>query len=383
MELGVGILGYGFMGRSHTYSLVTIPLYYEPIPFRIKHISICEPVEKSRKAAENAGYYRRIVSDFHDLIDDPEIDVIVVSSPNKFHKEQLVAAIEAGKHVYCDKPVVASLDDARAVTDALALKEYKGKHQVAFQFRCFPATLRAKQLIDEGFFGRIFHYRASYLHSSGIDPKKPMHWKSDKKRGGGGAFFDMGVHMLDLMSLYMGEIEAVQAVCRTFFKERPLAETGEIVPVETEDAALTILRHTSGAVGLLDVSKVAAGTYDDLRFEIHGEFGAMRFNLMEPNWLEVYDARDPGAPLGGNRGFKKVECIQQYPKPASGFPNPKFTVGWLRAHVHSLYKFLDCIAQDQTPNPSLLDGIRIQHALDAVYKASDAGKWVTVDYQLP
>jgi predicted dehydrogenase len=378
VELGVGIIGFGFMGRTHTYGLINIPLHYSPLPFRIKHVSVCTPVPEERATAEGMGYYRKVVDDYRKLIDDPEIDVICVSTPNRFHKEQLVAAIHAGKHIYCDKPVVASVEEADDVFDAMHTSGYRGKSQVALQYRFFPATMRARQLIDDGFLGRVFHYRGGYIHSSNINPKKPLNWKSDRSQGGGGSLFDMGAHILDMMNHLLGDITAINATCETFVKERPLASTGEIVPVDTDDVALMIVRHENGALGTLEATKMATGICDELRFEIHGEMGAMRFNLMDPNWLEVYDVRDAATPMGGMRGFKKIECVQQYPKPGGGFPNPKFNIGWIRAHMHCIYTFLECIALDKTPSPSLLDGIRLQRVMVAGYKSAETGRWVDV-----
>lgn len=375
-EYGVGILGFGFMGRTHTYGLVNLPLFYAPLPFRVKHISVCTPVRAEQAVASGMGYYRKVVADYRELIDDPEIDVIAVSSPNRFHKEHLLSAIHAGKHIYCDKPVAASIDDAQEVMDAMARTNYKGKSQVVLQYRCFPATLRAKQLVDEGFLGRVFHYRGGYIHSSNINPEKPLNWKSDKTQGGGGSLFDMGAHTLDMMTHLLGEIAEINVLCETFIKERPHKETGERVPVDTDDVALMMVRHASGAIGLLEATKLATGICDELRFEIHGEQGAIRFNLMDPNWLEVYDVRDPAAPMGGMRGFKRIECVQQFPKPGGGFPNPKFSVGWIRSHMHCMYSFLECIALDKDPAPTLEEGIRLQRVMAAGYRSAESGRWV-------
>ncbi len=379
MELGVGILGFGFMGRTHTYGLINIPLHYDPLPFRIKHISVCNPGEKKRKAAESLGYYRKVTPDYRELVEDPEIDVICVASPNGAHKEQLLAAIQAGKHIYCDKPITSSLAEAEEVKAALANSSYAGKHQMILQYRFFPAVMRAKQLIDEGFLGKIFHYRSAYLHASNVDPTKPLSWKADPARGGGGTMFDMGVHLLDMMGHLLGPIEAVNTTFETCVKERPSGVTGKPVPVTTDDAALMVVRHTAGTLGLLEASKVATGTLDELKFEIHGELGAMRFNLMDPNWLEVYDTRDAGAPIGGLRGFKKVECVQQYPKPANGFPSAKASIGWIRAHMHCLYNLLACVGEDREADPSLLEGIQLQRVLEAGQRSAEKGLWVRVD----
>ncbi|HPO13145.1 MAG TPA: Gfo/Idh/MocA family oxidoreductase [Candidatus Hydrogenedentes bacterium] len=373
IELGVGIIGFGFMGRAHTYGMINIPLYYQPAPFRVKHISVCRRSAEGRAVAEEMGYYRKVVADYHELIEDPEINVICVSTPNRFHKEHLIEAIKAGKHIYCDKPAVASLEEAEEVEAAMEKYAYTGKAQMVFHNRFLPATMRARQLIDEGFLGRVFHYRAAYLHSSNIDPNKPLSWKSSRELGGGGSLVDLGSHILDMMQFLLGDICSIYAAAETFIHERTDTATGQRVPVDTDDLALMMARHASGAVGTIEATKFATGICDEIRFEIHGELGAIRFNLMDPNWLEVFDVRDPAGPMGGMRGFKKIECVQQYTKPASGFPAPKVSVGWIRAHMHCMYSFLESIALDRTPNPSLLDGLRLHRVLDAAYRSAESG----------
>ncbi len=310
MELGVGIIGFGFMGRAHTYGLINIPLYYHPVPFRVKHISVCRRSAEGRAAAEQMGYYRKVVADYRELIDDPEIDVICVATPNRFHREHLIAAIQAGKHIYCDKPAVASLEDAREVEAVMQACNYRGKTQMVLHNRFMPAIMRAKQLVEEGFLGRVFQYRAAYLHASNIDPNKPRNWKSSKELGGGGSLVDLGSHIIDLMQFLLGDIASIHATTETFIAERADAGTGERVPVDTDDLALMQARHVSGAVGTIEATKFATGICDEIRFEIHGASGAIRFNLMNPNWLEVYDVREASAPIGGMRGFKRIECVQ-------------------------------------------------------------------------
>lgn len=378
MELGVGIIGFGFMGRAHTYGMVNIPLFYQSPPFRIKHISVCRRSAEGRAAAAEMGYYRKVAADYRELIEDPEINVVCISTPNKFHKEQLIAAIQAGKHIYCDKPVVTSAAEAAEIEAALREYEYRGKTQVALHNRFLPAILRAKQLIEQGFLGRVFHYRGGYLHASNIDPNRPLGWKSNRDLGGGGSLVDLGSHILDMMQYLLGDVASIYAKCETFIHERTDPATGGRVPVDTDDLAIMVVRHASGALGTLEATKFATGICDELRFEIHGEKGAIRFNLMEPNWLEVYDVRDESGPIGGMRGFKKIECVQQYPKPASGFPAPKVSVGWIRAHMHCMYSFLEAIALDRSAAPSLEEGLRLQRVLDAGYASAASGKEISL-----
>jgi predicted dehydrogenase len=195
--------------------------------------------------------------------------------------------------------------------------------------------------------------------------------------------FDLGSHVVDLISHLLGDVDSIFATTETFIKERPRKDTGETVAVDTDDAALMMLRHANGALGSLEATKFATGVLDELRFEIHGEKGALRWNLMDPNWLEAYDVREAGGPQGGFRGFKKIECAQQYPAPGGGFPNPKFTIGWIRAHMACLYSLMECIAEDREPSPSLREGIRLQQVLVAGYEAVRRGSWVRVKEAAP
>lgn len=376
MDLGVGIIGFGFMGRAHTYGLLNIPLFYQPLPFRIKHISVCRRGDKGRAEAAQMGYYRKITADYRELTEDPDIDIICVSTPNRFHREHLLAAIEAGKHIYCDKPVVCSTAEAEDVEKVLLRTGYKGKTQVVFHNRFLPAVMRAKQLIETGFLGRVYHYRGGYLHSSNIDPDRPLGWKSTQALGGGGSLMDLGSHVLDMMQFLLGDISSIYTQTQTFVAERTDPQTGTRVPVDTDDLAMMLVRHADGASGMLEATKFATGICDELRFEIHGEKGAIRFNLMEPNWLEVYDVREEAGPMGGMRGFKKLECLQQYLPPATGFPAPRVSVGWIRAHLHCMYSFLECIALDREPCPSLHDGLRLQRVLEAGYRSAATGRAV-------
>jgi predicted dehydrogenase len=375
---GIGIIGFGFMGRAHSYGLLNIPLFYHPVPFRVKHISVCRRSAEGRAAAGDMGYYRRVVADYRELIDDPEIDVICVATPNRFHKEHLIAAIRAGKHIYCDKPAVTSEEEADEVLAVMRETGYAGKTQMVFHNRFLPAVLRAKQLIDEGFLGRVYQYRGAYLHASNADPNRPLAWKSTQALGGGGSLVDLGSHLIDMMQFLLGDIASIYAVCETLVKERTDPATGRRTPVDTDDLALMIARHHGGALGALEATKLATGICDELRFEIHGEGGALRFNLMEANWLDVYDQRDPGGAFGGARGFKRIECLQQYPQPATGFPAPKVNIGWLRAHLHCMHSFLEAIALDRAPSPSLEDGLRLQRVLAAAYRSAASGRDIAI-----
>lgn len=196
-ELRVGIIGFGFMGKTHTYGYRTIPLYYSNLPFKIRLVGICDAVpEVAAKAKEMLGF-EFATSNPDDIFNNPEIDIIDVCTPNIYHKEDAVMkAIKAGKNVYCDKPLATSYAETSEIMDLL--ENSNVVTQMALQYRFFPATLRAKELLDGGKVGKVMSFRACYLHSGSVDAKKPIGWKQDKKFGGGGVLFDLGSHTIAL-----------------------------------------------------------------------------------------------------------------------------------------------------------------------------------------
>lgn len=372
-EINVGIIGFGFMGKTHTFAYKTIPLYYSPLKYKINLIGVCDvSLEKAEEAKEMLGF-EYSTNDPDKILNDPRINVVDICTPNIFHKGDVLKALQNGKHIYCDKPLATSFDEAKEILDVL-----KGRGlvtQMALQYRFFPATMRAKQLIDEGRIGKLMSFRAAYLHSGSVDAKKPLGWKQDKKFGGGGVLFDLGSHVLDLIYYFLGEYASVFANTQIIYCKRPDAN-GNMIEVEADDLALMIVEMKNGGTGTIEASKIATGTNDELRFEIHGDKGAVRFNLMEPNWLEFYDNTESDVPLGGCKGYKKIECVQRFEKPGGDFPSSKFSIGWIRAHVHSLYNFLDCISKGKEAHPSFEEGAYIQYVMEKAYEAADKKEWI-------
>ncbi len=376
--LGIGVAGFGFMGKTHTYGYHTIPFFYseKPVPYVMKGVCVRRP--ETIPEALAVGGFEFGTADFDELVSRDDIHIIHVCTPNALHREQVVRALEAGKHVYCDKPLASSYAECLPMLDALDRAPESLVTQVALQYRYYPCTMRARQLIDDGFLGTVYSFRACYLHASSIDPDKPLKWKMDKQAGGGGVLYDLGSHVLDLVHEFVGPFASVFADTHTAVKERVHATTGERCPVETDDLALLLLRTRDGALGSVEASKIATGTNDELRVEIHGDRGALRFNLMDPNWLEVYDLRDSGAPMGGDRGFKKIETVSRYPAPGGQFPAPALNVGWLRAHVASLHHFLSAVGGKATASPTIREAAELQRIMDAAYQSAEQRTWIDV-----
>ena len=373
----VGILGFGMIGKVHAYGYATLPFYYDPPPLaaRITHVvtSRLETAEKARRltGADTAS------TDFRTVTENPDVDIVHVCTPNNRHCEALLSAIAHQKHIYCDKPLTATWDEARQI--AAALQGYRGTAQMTLQNRFFPATLRARQLIDEGRLGRVLQFRAAYLHAGGADPNAPARWKLSGAAGGG-VIADLASHVLDLVDHLAGPLDAVMAETHTAYAQRPSPEDPMCkVPVDAEDCVLILARLQSGAVGTIEATKLAAGTEDELRMEIHGSQGALRFNLMDPHHLEFYDAAVADRPLGGMRGWNRIDTGQRYLPPATSFPSPKAAIGWTRGHVACLANFLDAVALGRTAEPGLQQGIRVQQWMESVRQSARKRQWMQAD----
>jgi predicted dehydrogenase len=364
--LQIGILGFGAMGKMHTLGYRTLPLYYDDLPVSIRLRAVCTRCSDVGAQARALGFAYATHRP-EDIIKDPAIDVVHVCTPNLYHKDAVLAALAAGKHVYCDKPLATNAADAQEMAQAAQAASVTS--QMCMNYRFLTATMRARELVDEGFLGDITCFNAAYRHSGSVDACRPMGWKQDARLGGGGVVLDLGSHVLDLLYHLMGRYRSVQAMTRVLYPRRPGAN-GAMADVTAEDHAVILARMENGAVGTIEATKIATGTNDELIFEIYGTRGAIRFNLMDPNWLYVFDNRIPEAPLGGSRGFTRVECVQRYPSPGGSFPSGKAPIGWERGHIHCLYSFIDRVARGLPGQPSLADGAYIQRVMEAVYESA-------------
>ena len=372
----VGFVGFGMIGKVHAYGYLNLPLFYRPVPLQAKITHVCTTRPETAEAGRALLGADHAVTDFRAITENPAIDIVHICTPNDRHKEALVSAMRHQKHIYCDKPLVATVAEAAEV--AAALPAYRGTAQMTLQNRFFPATLRAKQLIDDGFLGKVLEFRAAYLHAGSADPAAPLKWKLSAIRGGG-VIADLGSHVLDLVQHLLGDYAALAALTQIAFADRPaVADPTRRVPVDAEDCVLMLARLTSGAVGTLEASKLATGAEDEIRVEIHGSQGALRFNGMDAHHLEAFDARPADQPLGGLRGWTRIDTGQRYAAPASGFPGPKLGIGWLRGHAACLANFLQAIAEGRPGNPGLEQGIKIQYLMDCARRSAREHQWIEV-----
>jgi len=354
-EFKVGIIGFGFIGKVHAYGYENLKYYYPESPFSAKIAGVCTSREETAEKAKRAYGIEFTTTDYKALIDNQEIEIIDISSPNILHLEQILYAIEKGKHIYCEKPIVCDYEEAKIVEEKL--KNFKQKHQVVFHNRFFPATLKTKKLIENGFIGKPTIFRIAYYHSGSVDPKKPIGWKQGK---GAGVLLDLGSHVIDLIYYFFGEFKNVTGKSKILYPERPTKD-GEMVKIEVEDHIIINAEMENGALGIIEASKIATGTEDELKYEIYGTEGSIKFNSMQPNYLEVYNLNEKEV------GFKKLPTLGNYPE--GNFPGPKFTTGWIRGHIHSIYNFLKCIYEDSPPSPSFYDGIYNIEIIEKVKKS--------------
>lgn len=373
----IGVIGAGFMGRTHAYGWTVLPFFYNKLGYRCVLKGVCTSRPETAEAARQELGFERAYPDAHAMIADPEIDVIDIASPNTFHKPAILAAAQAGKPVYCDKPLTGNLDDALAIERQVSNPARAG--QMTLQYRFYPATLRARQMIEAGAIGDIICFRVAYLHSGNVAPGKRLAWK-DLREYGAGVLYDLGSHAIDLLTWLCGAgLREVYAQQKTLHRRRPSFDNPAVlVEQDSDDMTLINATLTTGAIGSIEASKIATGTQDELRFEIHGTRGALRFNLMQANYLDYFDMADPETPLGGTSGFKRIHCVQRYDPPA-GFPAPKGTIGWLRGHVHCLYSFIDAVHAGRPFDPSLARGIELEKWLAAVAQSAQTHSTVAID----
>ena len=371
----VGLIGYGGIGRVHAAAYRAIPFHYGLPADSIQINAVATTrLATAKRAAEEIGcdFY---ADDYRALLARDDIDAVDICTPNNSHHEIVLAAAAAGKHIYCEKPLAMNV--AEALSMAKAVSEAGVKAQMTFNFRFFPAISRAKQLINEGFLGRIFSFRGRYHRSSYISGDKPMSWRLRREITGGGALFDLGAHILDLLYYLLGDFDAVYGTLDTLIKERPVAAgASEMSPVDVDDIALLHARLIDGTLGTVEISRMGTGATNDLTFEIFGDKGAIRFDLSEPAWLHVYDARDSDSPLGGERGFRKVEAVGRYQGQRA--PDWSMTPDFMRVHAECQYQFMRAIWDDTPPSPSFDEGAHVQRIMEAAERSSANGTWMKI-----
>jgi predicted dehydrogenase len=378
-EIGVGMLGYDFMGKAHSNAYIKIPYMMYPPPAIPRLVAICGRDEEAvAEAAQRYGYESHY-TDWRKMLENDRIQLFDNGGPNNVHAEPTIAAAQAGKHVFCEKPLARTAEEAKEMLDAA--DKAGVRHMVAFNYRFVPAIRQARELIQSGALGQIYHFRAVYLQEWIMaHQKQSMVWRLEKELAGSGAIGDLGAHIIDLGRYLVGEFKSVSALTRTFIQERPLSDGSGTGKVDVDDAFVATVEFENGAIGTLEATRFAAGRKNHEAIEINGEKGSIYFNLERLNELDVYWV---GEEPRETRGFHNV-LISESHHPWWDYWWPHgHMIGWEHTFVHELTHFLDCIANEKDVAPhgaTFKDGYRAAVVCDAILKSAEAKRQVDIEY---
>ena len=367
-RIGVGLLGYAFMGKAHSHALKTLGhMVYPPPAVPVLAAIAGRDAEAVRAAAARYGY-EHAYTDWRDLVADPRVQLVDNGGPNDVHAEPCIAAARAGKHVLCEKPLGRTASEARAMLAAVT--QAGVKHMVGFNYRFVPAVRYAYELVQSGALGTIRHFRARYLQDWLADPTSPHSWRLSRSTAGSGALGDLGAHVVDLARFLVGEPASVSATLKTFTQQRPGGT------VDVDDAFAATVEFDSGAIGTLEASRVALGRKNGMVFEINGSQGSVCFNLERLNELQVRAADGPG-------GFTDVLVTESsHPFMQYWWPTGHI-IGWEHTFVHEFAHLFDAIVNDRDVAPygaTFEDGYRAAVVCDAIAASSRERAHVRITY---
>jgi predicted dehydrogenase len=382
MRLNVGLIGYQFMGKAHSNAYRQVGRYFD-LPAEIGMHTICGRNEEAvSKAAKKLGW-DNYETDWRKVVENPDIHIIDISTPGKLHSEIAIAAAEAGKIIFCEKPIANTLAEAEQIISAV--KKAGVLHAIFHNYRKAPAVALAKQLIDEGALGDLYHFRGVYLQDWSADPNFPLVWRLIKEHAGSGAHGDIASHIIDLARYLIGEIEEVSGILHTFIKQRPLpgetddklgaTATNEMGEVTVDDASMFHAKFKGrNTLGTFEASRQAIGRKNYNCFEINGSKGSLIFNLERMNELEFYDATAPSK----QQGFTTIQVTE----PEHPYAGRYWPVGHIIGYEHTFINWLAdavvSISKDELPSPNLFDGYENQRVLDAVERSSAERRWVQI-----
>jgi len=367
-RLNVGLIGHMFMGKIHSYALKNLETLYDLNVVPVMK-TICGIEDDVAEFAKQFGW-ESYEHSWEKVVNDPEIDIINISSPGFTHVEIALAAAERGKHIFCEKPLANTLSEAEQML--AAVNKNGVKHMVDFNCRRIPAVNLAKKLVDEGSLGRIYHFNAIYQQDWPISEDFPYVWRFDKKLAGAGSMADKGSHIIDLARFLIGEFDEVACTTEIFLKERKDGDSFK--EVTTDDAAVFISRFKNGVLGLFETSRMSAGHRNNLQFEINGSRGSVKFDIMRLNELEVYFANE----RDDAQGFRTVLTTQPSHKYAEFYWPTGHILGWERQFCNQHYEFFKAIENDTKASPGFDDGVEAQRVIEAAEIASAEKRWVKI-----
>jgi predicted dehydrogenase len=386
MTLRVAMIGYGFMGAAHSVGWRQAPRMFG-LPDDVEMaIVVGRHAEAVAGAAAQWGW-QESATDWREVIARDDIDIVDIVTPGDSHAEIAIAALEAGKHVLCEKPLANTVDEAEAMADAASRAAARGiRSMVGFTYRRVPAVTFLRDLVAQGAVGKIAQVRAAYRQDWLVDPEMPLAWRLQKEHAGSGALGDIGAHIIDMTQFVTGlDVTAVSGVLDTIVKQRPLQGSGSglsgtaaegVGDVTVDDIALFTGRLSSGALVSFEASRFATGRKNDLSIEVSGDKGALRFDLEDLNTLWFYDRTAPEA----TQGFTRILVTEaQHPYVAAWWPAGHM-LGYEHGFSHQVVDLVTAIAEGTDPHPSFAEGLSVQRVLAAVEESSANGSgWVRVD----
>jgi predicted dehydrogenase len=373
--LNVGMIGYGFMGRAHSNAYLQASRFFDLDYRPILKVACGRETEKVKAFADRWGY-ESTEADWRRLIERKDIDVIDICTPNNLHAEIALAAAAAGKMILCEKPLAMDGAEGRRMVEAV---ERAGvPNMVWYNYRRVPAVAFAKQLIDEGKLGRIYHYRAKFLQDWTISPELPQGgaglWRLDAAAAGSGVTGDLLAHCIDTALWLNGRIDSVSAMTETFVKERQHNLTGKVEPVGIDDACAFLARFDNGSLATFESTRYARGHKALYTFEINGEHASVAWDLHDLHRLGWFDHRDAG-PVRGWRSIHVTDGEHPY---MGKWWVPGLQIGYEHSFTHQVADFLDGLAKGEPARPTFRDALATQDVCDAVLRSAKDGRWLGI-----
>jgi predicted dehydrogenase len=382
--LSVGMVGYAFMGATHSQAWRVAPRFFD-LPLAPRMTALCgRDPERVAAAAQRLGW-EGVETDWRRLVTRDDIDLVDVCTPGDSHAEIAIAALEAGKHVLCEKPLANAVEEAEAMVEAATRAATRGvTSMVGFTYRRVPAIALARRLVTEGRLGTIRHVRATYLQDWISDPEAPLSWRLQKERAGSGALGDIGAHIIDLTQFITGSrIQTVTGMMHTFVHERPLGSSSDGLVVQpgsgrgevtVDDATAFLARFDNGAIATFEATRMATGRKNAIGLEINGESGSLVFDFEDMNVLRFFDGTDPSQ----TAGFRRILVTEpDHPYVSAWWP-PGHLLGYEHGFVHQVVDLVGAIAAGTDPLPSFADGLQVQRVLKAVEDSAQKLTWQEV-----
>ena len=377
-EIGIGMLGYAFMGKAHSHAMLNIAHMMYPPPAIPRLVGIAGRDEQAVAEAAKRYGYEGYYTDWRAMLDNDDIQLFDNGGPNDTHADPCILAAESGKHILCEKPLARNADESQMMLEAV--QKAGVKNMVAFNYRFVPAIRQIRKLVDSGLLGKIYHFRAVYLQEWVMAHYNlPMIWRLQKSLAGSGALGDLGAHIIDLGRYLVGEVKSVSGMTRTFIEERPW-DDGTMGKVDVDDAFTALLEFENGAIGTVEASRFAAGRKNGQRIEINAEKASIVFNLERLNELEIFWVGDEPEEA---QGFRNVLVSEpSHPWWENWWPQGHI-IGWEHTFVHEITHLLDCIVNDGAVSPigaDFVDGYRNAVICDAILESAASKRQVDCVY---